>query len=168
MQKLETDIAANGGTRIKLINEMAHELTEEGHSHSHQIRRRQKEVNDIWNALLQRKKAKAEELETAERVHAFNEMCEETRNWMMDKFDLLDQAAEAKDLKALQALQKRHQNLERELNPVDAKMKSLRELADQVWSIFDSLLINFIGGFCRSNALTPLKPAPSRTSMASC
>uniref|UniRef100_A0A914XIB6 Spectrin alpha chain n=1 Tax=Plectus sambesii TaxID=2011161 RepID=A0A914XIB6_9BILA len=130
--KLETDIAANGGTRIKLINVMADELTEEGHSQSNQIRRRQKEVNDIWNRLQRHKESKAEELETAERVAAFNEMCEETRSWMRDKFDLLDQPTEAKDLKALQALQRRHQNLERELNPVDAKMKHLRDLANQV------------------------------------
>ncbi len=99
---MDSDITVNGGARVKRINTIANELIEEGHSQSNNIRRRLKEINDIWNGLQNRQKSKSDELETAERVAEFNAMCEQTRAWIDGKFDLLGQEVEAKDLKALQ------------------------------------------------------------------
>ncbi len=51
---------------------------------------------------MKRRDAKGKELESVESVAEFNRNCEETRAWMNDKVDALDQTPDAKDLKALQ------------------------------------------------------------------
>lgn len=51
---------------------------------------------------------------------------------MADKFDLLDQKVDPNDPKAVAALQKRYQNLGKDLKPLEEKIRYLRELADKV------------------------------------
>lgn len=74
--------------------------------------------------------------EAAERVAAFIETCEDARSWMQDKFDLLEHKVDMNDAKAVQALQKRYQNLGKDLKPLEEKIFYLRQLADEVgWSL---------------------------------
>lgn len=55
-----------------------------------------------WEKLLAARDRKATALSTAEGVADFERTCEQTRAWMLEKFDLLNQGTDAKDLKALQ------------------------------------------------------------------
>jgi spectrin beta len=92
----------NGGTQLKRINDMADELVSEGHSQSDNIRARRHRINQIWNDLQKIMKQKAEGLETAEQLAAFNENINDTRAWMDEKFDLLQRDPDATDIKGLQ------------------------------------------------------------------
>ncbi|KAK0410555.1 hypothetical protein QR680_005192 [Steinernema hermaphroditum] len=130
--KLENDMVTNGGTQLKRINDMADELTAEGHSQSDNIRARQNLMNQIWNDLQKLRKIKADSLRTAEILAAFEESCEDTRSWMNDKMALLQRNPDAKDIKGFEALQRRYQNLERDLKPLQEKMIKLKKLADDV------------------------------------
>lgn len=75
--------------------------------------------------------------ETAERIATFNEYCEEARSWMQDKFDLLNQKVDPSDAKAVQALQKRYQNLGKDLKPLEDKIHYLQQLANEVFFDFN-------------------------------
>ncbi|TKR60860.1 hypothetical protein L596_028044 [Steinernema carpocapsae] len=130
--KLENDMTTNGGTQLKRINDMADELTVEGHSQSDNIRARQNLINQIWNDLQKLRKIKADSLRTAEILAAFEESCEDTRSWMDDKMALLQHNPDAKDVKGFEALQRRYQNLERDLKPLQEKMINLKKMADDV------------------------------------
>ncbi|VDO69394.1 unnamed protein product [Heligmosomoides polygyrus] len=121
--RLEADIKASGGTQLKHINSMADELIGEGHSQSRQIEARQRKVNAMWADLERLRARRAAKLETTERVADFDSSCEDAREWMQGKFDLLDR--NPNDLKSLQ-------NLERDLKPLEDKIHYLEKLAAEV------------------------------------
>ncbi|KAL6743755.1 hypothetical protein Aduo_016762 [Ancylostoma duodenale] len=121
--RLEADMKANGGTQLKHINAMADELIGEGHSQSRQIEARQRKVNALWAELERLRAKRAAKLETTERVADFDSSCEDAREWMQGKFDLLDR--NPNDLKSLQ-------NLERDLKPLEDKIRYLEKLAAEV------------------------------------
>lgn len=58
MQKLDSEIKAQGETQLKRINNMADDLVNEGHSHSDEIRHRQENANLLWRHLLSLRKGK--------------------------------------------------------------------------------------------------------------
>ncbi|WKY08955.1 hypothetical protein Q1695_001825 [Nippostrongylus brasiliensis] len=121
--RLEADMKANGGTQLKHINAMADELIGEGHSQTRQIEARQRKVNALWAELERLRARRAAKLETTERVADFDSSCEDAREWMQGKFDLLDR--NPNDLKSLQ-------NLERDLKPLEDKIHYLEKLAAEV------------------------------------
>ncbi|XGW05367.1 hypothetical protein V3C99_016045 [Haemonchus contortus] len=121
--RLEADMKAIGGTQLKHINVMADELIGEGHSQSRQIEARQRKVNALWADLERLRAKRAAKLETTERVADFDSSCEDAREWMQGKFDLLDR--NPNDLKSLQ-------NLERDLKPLEDKIHYLEKLAAEV------------------------------------
>jgi spectrin beta len=138
-------MATVGGTRLKQINEIADELVAGQHSQSANILRRQEQVNGLWTRLLAARDRKAAALARAEGVAEFERMCDQTRAWMNDKSASLNDPVDGKDLVALQvshpffspinhtqAQQRRHQNMERELRPVEEQMRHLRDLANKV------------------------------------
>ncbi|VDN21104.1 unnamed protein product [Gongylonema pulchrum] len=130
--KLENEMNASGKMQLKRINDTAEELVGECHSHSDEIRRRQDVANLLWSKIQNLWKTKQRQLEAAERVAAFIETCEDARSWMQDKFDLLEHKVDMNDPKAVQALQKRYQNLGKDLKPLEEKIWYLRQLADEV------------------------------------
>lgn len=129
---MENDLQTNGGTQLKRINEMADELTSEGHTQSDNINARKRQLTQIWNDLQKLMRLKATDLETAERLASFHENCGDMNAWMSEKFDLLAKRPAEGDMKMLQALQRRYQNLERDLKPLDERMNVLNQLAMEV------------------------------------
>ncbi|CAJ0573596.1 unnamed protein product, partial [Mesorhabditis spiculigera] len=123
LDKLEHDIAANGGTQLRRINGMADELTAEGHSETRQIVARQQAVNKLWAHIDQLFRNKTARVQTLEQLADFNANCADAESWMKAKFDLIDRKPQ--DLKSLQ-------NLERDLKPLEDKIRSLEELAERV------------------------------------
>jgi len=69
-------------------------------------------------------------------VELFNRTCDEARDWMLEKMTQLDTAELGPDLKTVQALQRRHQHLERELAPVEEKVNRVNLLANSVKSSY--------------------------------
>ncbi|GMT09275.1 hypothetical protein PFISCL1PPCAC_572, partial [Pristionchus fissidentatus] len=122
-ERLENDIRTNGGTQLKCINDMAEELLSEGHGQSRQIESRQRAVNAAWAHLEKLRAQKAARLATVERVAEFDAACEDARSWMKTKFDMIER--NPNDLKSLQ-------NLERDLKPLEDRMKQLEKMANDV------------------------------------
>lgn len=69
-------------------------------------------------------------------MELFNRTCDEARDWMLEKMTQLDTAELGPDLKTVQALQRRHQHLERELAPVEEKVNRVNLLANSVKSSY--------------------------------
>ena len=64
-------------------------------------------------------------------MQQFQQTCDETKAWMMEKDNALSSDDTGKDLTAVQVLQRRHANLERELGPVEEKLQKLAVQAEQ-------------------------------------
>ena len=69
-------------------------------------------------------------------VELFNRTCDEARDWMLEKMTQMDTAELGPDLKTVQALQRRHEHLERELAPVEEKVNRVNLLANSVKSSY--------------------------------
>lgn len=84
----------------------------------------------MWDKLNNAKAQKEKSLEGASSVELFNRTCDEAKVWMNEKMLQLDTAVVTPDLRTVQALQRRHQNLERELAPVEDKVNRVKYLGN--------------------------------------
>ncbi|PZC71012.1 hypothetical protein B5X24_HaOG214444 [Helicoverpa armigera] len=88
-----------------------------------------------WDRLLRLKQQKEKSLEGASSVELFSRTCDEALDWMAEKEQqLAASSAPPSDLRTVQALQRRHAQLERELEPVREKVNTISLLADSVKS----------------------------------
>uniref|UniRef100_A0AC35UII5 Spectrin beta chain n=1 Tax=Rhabditophanes sp. KR3021 TaxID=114890 RepID=A0AC35UII5_9BILA len=128
--RLTSDIKAKGGTQLKNINDMADALISDMHSQSDDIRDYKDQINLIWNDLQKLVKQKGIELEILEKVKNFTDDCTELQNWMSGKYALLQEQVDDNDLEGLRNMQRRYQNLERDLAPLKKKMADLKQIAE--------------------------------------
>ncbi|XP_022090941.1 spectrin beta chain, non-erythrocytic 5-like isoform X2 [Acanthaster planci] len=134
-ENLLTDLVANQG-RIDRINKMADEFVRTGHSKQAEVLGRQKEVNDQWERLMKLKEEKEKMLEGASSIELYNHSWGEAKEWILDKFNALSSYDPGKDSQSVQDLQRKHENLERELAPVSEKLRKLNLLAKAVKSSY--------------------------------
>lgn len=121
-EKFLTDLSASG-KRVEAIDTAVDEFVRQGHSQLDKVKARQKHIHQLWDHLNWLKTQKEKSLEGASSVELFNRTCDEAHDWMLEKITQLDTAELGPDLKTVQALQRRHQHLERELAPVEEKVK---------------------------------------------
>lgn len=114
------------------LNADVEEFDRQNHSQIDKIRARHRQIVNAWDKLNRLKAQKEKSLEGASSVELFNKVCEEARDWMSEKMMQLDTAVLGHDLKTVQALQRRHDNLERELAPVEEKVNKVNNLATSV------------------------------------
>ncbi|XP_053397817.1 spectrin alpha chain, non-erythrocytic 1-like isoform X2 [Mercenaria mercenaria] len=135
-EQLLTNIAANSG-RLSDINKLAEDILKRGTSQKDKVRKRQKEINDRWERLNKLKMDKEKNLQGASSIELFQSTCDELVEWIKEKDNVLSATDDlGKDLKANQALQRKHANLERELVPVQEKMNRMEYLAGAVKSSY--------------------------------
>ncbi|XP_023313664.1 spectrin beta chain, non-erythrocytic 1 isoform X1 [Trichogramma pretiosum] len=140
-EKFLTDLSASG-KRIEAIDASVDDFIQQGHSQLDKVRARQKHIHQQWEHLNWLKAQKEKSLEGASSVELFNRTCDEAHDWMLEKITQLDTAELGPDLKTVQALQRRHQNLERELAPVEEKVRKVNLLANSVKSTYPNELAN--------------------------
>ncbi|XP_043484059.1 spectrin alpha chain [Leptopilina heterotoma] len=140
-EKFLTDLSASG-KRVELIDTAVEDFVKQGHSQLDKVKARQKHINQLWNHLNWLKAQKEKSLEGASSVELFNRTCDEAHDWMLEKITQLDTAELGPDLKTVQALQRRHQHLERELAPVEEKIRKVNLLANSVKSSYPNELAN--------------------------
>ncbi|XP_071547281.1 spectrin beta chain, non-erythrocytic 5 isoform X4 [Panulirus ornatus] len=126
-----TDLSA-ASRRIEIIDKMVQDFIATGHSQLEKIKVRQKQIHDQWAHLNRLKQQKERSLEGASSVELFHRTCDETRDWMLEKMEKLDTDDLGRDLKTVQSLQRKHDQLERELAPVEEKVRRVNLLADSV------------------------------------
>lgn len=130
-EKFLTDLSA-ASKRIKGLDASVEEFTRQGHSQLDKIKARQRQIHQLWDQLNHLKAQKEKNLAGASSVELFNRTCDEAKDWMNEKMMQLDAAEWGRDLKTVQALQRRHENLERELAPIQEKVNRVDWLANSV------------------------------------
>ena len=71
-------------------------------------------------------------------MELFHRTCDEARDWMVEKMEKLDTDDLGRDLKTIQALQRKHDQLERELAPVEDKVKLKKGFKKRFLNFFSS------------------------------
>ncbi|CAL1674075.1 unnamed protein product [Lasius platythorax] len=130
-EKFLTDLSASG-KRVEAIDAAVDEFVRQGHSQLDKVKARQRHIHQLWDHLNWLKAQKEKSLEGASSVELFNRTCGEAHDWMLEKITQLDTAELGPDLKTVQALQRRHQHLERELAPVEEKVRKVNLLGNSV------------------------------------
>ncbi|XP_037933014.1 spectrin beta chain, non-erythrocytic 5 isoform X1 [Teleopsis dalmanni] len=130
-EKFLTDLSA-ASKRIEEIDGAVDTFRRQGHSQLDKIIARQRQIHQIWQRLNNAKAQREKSLEGASSVELFNRTCDEAKVWMNEKMLQLDTAVITPDLRTVQALQRRHQNLERELAPVEEKVNRVNYLGNSV------------------------------------
>uniref|UniRef100_A0A0K0EWJ5 Karst (inferred by orthology to a D. melanogaster protein) n=1 Tax=Strongyloides venezuelensis TaxID=75913 RepID=A0A0K0EWJ5_STRVS len=130
--KLEGEIKTNGGTQLKNINDMAESLNDDMHSQSSDIKDHKDQVNLIWNDLQKILKQKGIDLMTLEKVQLFTENCNDLKSWMEGKYHLLSEKVPSDDIDSLRLIQRRYQNLERDLAPLKKQMSILKHFGEEI------------------------------------
>lgn len=130
-EKFLTDLSASS-KRIEAIDLAVEDFVRQGHSQLDKVKARQRQIHQMWDHLNYLKAQKEKSLEGASSVELFNRTCDEAVDWMNEKMTQLDIAEVGPDLKTVQALQRRHQNLERELAPLEEKVNRVNLLGNSV------------------------------------
>lgn len=130
-EKFLTDLSASS-KRIDAIDQAVNEFSDQGHSQLDKIKARQRQIHQQWKHLNLLKAQKEKSLEGASSVELFKRTCDEAKDWMFEKMTQLDTAELGPDLKTVQALQRRHENLERELEPLKEKVSRVDHLGNSV------------------------------------
>lgn len=136
-EKFLTDLSASS-KRIEDIDLAVDDFARQGHSQLDKIKIRQRQIHQQWQHLNHLKAQKEKSLEGASSVELFNRTCEEAKDWMQEKMTQLDTVELGPDLKTVQALQRRHQNLERELEPLKEKVSRVDLLGNSVKNSYPS------------------------------
>lgn len=140
-EKFLTDLSASS-KRIESIDSAVEDFVRQGHSQLDKVKQRQRQIHQQWDHLNKLKAQKEKNLEGASSVELFNRTCDEAIDWMSEKMTQLDIAEVGPDLKTVQALQRRHQHLERELAPLEEKVTRVNLLGNSVKSSYPNEQVN--------------------------
>lgn len=143
-EKFVTDLSASS-KRVDSIDAAVEDFVRQGHSQLDKVMARQKQIHQLWAHLNNIKAQREKNLEGASSVELFYRTCDETVDWMHEKMTQLDIAEMGPDLKTVQALQRRHQHLERELAPLEEKVSRVNLLGNSVKNSYPNERANVAG-----------------------
>ncbi|CAH1785763.1 unnamed protein product [Owenia fusiformis] len=123
---------ANHEDRVNEVNLLGAKLLEEGHPDEETISRRQQELNEAWERLRQLSLQRQERLYGAHEIQHFNRDADETIAWITEKEAIISSDDYGRDLASVQALQRKHDGVERDLNALEEKVKTLSGEADRL------------------------------------
>ncbi|GIY06493.1 hypothetical protein CDAR_514752 [Caerostris darwini] len=126
-----TDLSATS-RRIEEIDDCVEEFVHTKHSQLGAVKTRQKQIHERWNRLNHLKTEIEKSLEGATSVELFERTCDDAYEWMLEKLEKIETDDIGRDMKTVQALQRKHQNFERELAPIEEKFNRVNLLADSV------------------------------------
>ncbi|XP_067134094.1 spectrin alpha chain-like isoform X2 [Centruroides vittatus] len=121
--------------RINEVNKHADKLLEDGHSDVETISKRREEVNDRWQRLKALTLLKQERLLGAHEIQRFKRDADETIAWMLEKDVMLSSDDTGRDLISVQALQRRHEGIERDLAALEDKVMILAQETERLCSL---------------------------------
>lgn len=81
-----------------------------------------KDLNEKWTSLQQLSSERAAQLGSAHEVQRFHRDVDETKDWIQEKDEALNNDDLGKDLRSVQALQRKHEGLERDLAALGDKV----------------------------------------------
>ncbi|ODM96280.1 Spectrin beta chain, non-erythrocytic 1, partial [Orchesella cincta] len=131
-EKFLTDLTASNN-RIQQIDTLVEQFENSKSTNPKTmaiVRARADKIKQDYEDLISLKSKKEQSLEGALSVELFNRTCED--DWMSEKMMQIDTDEWSNDLKTVQALQRKHNNLERELAPIQEKVSRVNLLAESV------------------------------------
>ncbi|XP_066141929.1 spectrin alpha chain isoform X1 [Euwallacea fornicatus] len=128
----QTDLKANE-VRLAEMNEIAMQLVSLGQTEAAlKIRTQMEDLNTKWTSLQQLTSERASQLGSAHEVQRFHRDVDETKDWIQEKDEALNNNDLGKDLRSVQALQRKHEGLERDLAALGDKIKQLDDTANRL------------------------------------
>ena len=125
----QIDLKANE-VRLAEMNEVAMHLVSLGQTEAaYSIQGQIKELNKKWADLQTATSNKMNAFERAHEVQRFHRDVDETKEWIQEKEEALNIEDVGKDLRQVQALQRKHEGLERDLSALQAKINKIDETA---------------------------------------
>ena len=121
--------------RVIDVNESADKLIQDGHPERDTIIRRKEELNEAWQRLKQLAILREEKLYGAHEIQRFNRDADETVAWIAEKDVVLSSDDYGRDLASVQALQRKHEGVERDLAALEDKVATLGTEAGRLCSI---------------------------------
>lgn len=102
------------------------------------------DLNNKWSSLQQLTQERATQLGSAHEVQRFHRDVDETKDWIQEKDETLNNDDLGKDLRTVQALQRKHEGLERDLAALGDKVRSICIV--NVRLTLKLFYINFVSG----------------------
>lgn len=128
----QTDLKANE-VRLAEMNAIAIQLVTLGQTEAAiKIQTQMDDLNTKWTSLQQLTAERATQLGSAHEVQRFHRDVDETKDWIQEKEEALNNDDLGKDLRSVQALQRKHEGLERDLAALGDKIKQLDETATRL------------------------------------
>ncbi len=121
--------------RVGEVCETADKLIGEEHPEKDQIADRKRELLEAWERLKALAIERHEKLLGAHDIQRFNRDADETISWINEKDLLLSSDDFGKDLASVQALQRKHEGVERDLAALNDKVSTLGVEADKLCSL---------------------------------
>ncbi|XP_013112769.1 spectrin alpha chain isoform X1 [Stomoxys calcitrans] len=126
------DLKANE-VRLANMNEIAIQLTSLGQTEAAmKIQTQMQDLNEKWNNLQTLTAEKASQLGSAHEVQRFHRDIDETKDWIAEKENALNNDDLGKDLRSVQTLQRKHEGVERDLAALRDKIRQLDETANRL------------------------------------
>uniref|UniRef100_A0AAF5PJZ7 Spectrin alpha chain n=2 Tax=Wuchereria bancrofti TaxID=6293 RepID=A0AAF5PJZ7_WUCBA len=126
------DLKANE-IRLQEMNQIATALTSVGQTETAvRIRQQIEDLNARWRALEEQTEQREQQLGSAHEVQRFHRDVDETKDWIVEKDEALDSEDFGRDLRSVQALQRKHEGVERDLAALGDKIKTLDEKANRL------------------------------------
>ncbi|XP_072386610.1 spectrin alpha chain isoform X2 [Diabrotica undecimpunctata] len=123
--------------RVTEVNELADKLLHDGHPERDQIITRKEELNNAWQRLKQMTLMRQDKLYGAHEIQRYNRDADETVAWIAEKDVVLSSDDYGRDLASVQALQRKHEGVERDLAALEDKVSTLGKEADRLGAIHD-------------------------------
>merc|ERR1712203_1235688 len=130
--EFKTDMKANE-VRLASMNEIAMQLVTLGQTDAAiKIQAQLEELNQRWTRLQADTGQKVAEFERANEVQRFHRDVDETKDWIMEKDEALSVDELGKDLRHVQALQRKHEGLERDLAALGDKIMKIDDASNKL------------------------------------
>merc|ERR1712203_413389 len=130
--EFQTDMKANE-VRLASMNEIAMQLVTLGQTDAAiKIQAQLKDLNQKWTELEKNTTQRVEAFEKAHEVQRFHRDVDETKDWIMEKDEALSVDELGKDLRHVQALQRKHEGLERDLAALGDKIMKIDDPSNKL------------------------------------
>ncbi|XP_034534159.1 spectrin beta chain, non-erythrocytic 1-like [Notolabrus celidotus] len=123
----------NQASRVAVVNQIARQLTHNGHPSQKDIKTQQDQLNNRWSQFRDLLDQKKESLNSALGVQNYHLDCNETKSWIKEKTKVIESTQElGNDLTGVMALQRKLTGMERDLAAIEDKLGDLRGEAERL------------------------------------
>ena len=132
-----SDLSSNK-SRMTEIDAMAAEFASSLQlQYSQAVAQRQAQIQKRWQQLNQLRNDLGKNVQGLTSVDMFNRSCSDAKEWICEKMNKMEYGdACNRDFEVIQALMRKHENLERELTPIEEKLSEVNLLAESVKGSF--------------------------------